>query len=70
MPFYRCDDCGLTSYSAAGHSTAKVCANCSAALPDVPDLELRDEGYAGFLRPLSSLRAGGEVDGARGRWPA
>src|SRR4051794_34255469 len=70
MPYYRCADCGLTSYSAAGHSTAKVCANCSTALPDGPELELRDEGYGGLLRPLSSLRAGGAVDGAHGRRPA
>src|SRR4051794_15399276 len=32
MPYYRCPVCGLTSYSAASHSTAAACPSCSAAL--------------------------------------
>ena len=35
MPYYRCSDCGLTSYSAAAHSAASVCPTCSAPLDDV-----------------------------------
>jgi anti-sigma regulatory factor (Ser/Thr protein kinase) len=34
MPYYRCAACGLTSYSAPAHSTARVCPNCSATFGD------------------------------------
>jgi anti-sigma regulatory factor (Ser/Thr protein kinase) len=34
MPYYRCAACGLTSYCAAAHSTARTCPNCSEPLSD------------------------------------
>jgi anti-sigma regulatory factor (Ser/Thr protein kinase) len=34
MPYYRCANCGLTSYSAAGHARARVCPTCAARLSD------------------------------------
>jgi anti-sigma regulatory factor (Ser/Thr protein kinase) len=40
MPYYRCAACGLTSYSAPAHSSASVCANCSASLRDAKRLYL------------------------------
>jgi hypothetical protein len=32
MPYYRCPSCGLTSYSAAGHSTVAECPTCGTSL--------------------------------------
>jgi anti-sigma regulatory factor (Ser/Thr protein kinase) len=32
MPYYRCADCGLTSYSAAAYSSASACPTCAAHL--------------------------------------
>lgn len=32
MPYYRCPSCGVTSYSAAGHSTVGVCPECASPL--------------------------------------
>jgi anti-sigma regulatory factor (Ser/Thr protein kinase) len=34
MPYHRCPACGLTSYSAAAHSTVGVCPSCAAPLAD------------------------------------
>jgi anti-sigma regulatory factor (Ser/Thr protein kinase) len=34
MPYHRCTDCGLTSYSAAAHARASVCPTCTAPLND------------------------------------
>jgi anti-sigma regulatory factor (Ser/Thr protein kinase) len=34
MPYHRCADCGLTSYSAAAHARASVCPTCTATLSD------------------------------------
>lgn len=34
MPYYRCPACGLTSYSAAGHSSTSACLECAAALTE------------------------------------
>ncbi|MEA2451043.1 MAG: hypothetical protein QOG63_2975 [Thermoleophilaceae bacterium] len=34
MPYYRCAACGLTSYSAASHSSVGACPTCSAALAE------------------------------------
>jgi anti-sigma regulatory factor (Ser/Thr protein kinase) len=34
MPYHRCPACGLTSYSAAGHSTVSSCPVCAQALTD------------------------------------
>jgi anti-sigma regulatory factor (Ser/Thr protein kinase) len=34
MPYHRCAECGLTSYSAAAHARASVCPTCTASLSD------------------------------------
>jgi anti-sigma regulatory factor (Ser/Thr protein kinase) len=34
MPYHRCSECGLTSYSAAAHARASVCPTCTATLSD------------------------------------
>jgi anti-sigma regulatory factor (Ser/Thr protein kinase) len=34
MPYYRCPGCGLTVHTAAAFSTARVCPDCSEALPE------------------------------------
>jgi anti-sigma regulatory factor (Ser/Thr protein kinase) len=34
MPYHRCAECGLTSYSAAAHARASVCPTCTATLSD------------------------------------
>ena len=34
MPYHRCADCGVTSYSAAAHASASVCPACTAPLSD------------------------------------
>jgi anti-sigma regulatory factor (Ser/Thr protein kinase) len=34
MPYYRCPACGLTTYSAAAHSSANACPSCSAPLTE------------------------------------
>jgi anti-sigma regulatory factor (Ser/Thr protein kinase) len=38
MPYYRCAACGLTSYSAAAHSSASACPTCPADLRDASQL--------------------------------
>jgi anti-sigma regulatory factor (Ser/Thr protein kinase) len=50
MPYYRCPSCGLTSYSAAGHSAASDCPNCSALLP--VDAKLYSMPASGIARTL------------------
>src|SRR4051812_10394271 len=40
MPYHRCADCGLTSYSAAAHTVASVCPTCTAPLDDATRLYL------------------------------
>lgn len=65
MPYYRCPACGLLSHSVAAYSTAGVCANCSAALPDdarleivpQPALPLRHSVGAGLAAPARARRA-------------
>jgi anti-sigma regulatory factor (Ser/Thr protein kinase) len=34
MPYHRCPSCGVTSYSAAAHSTVGVCPSCATPLAD------------------------------------
>jgi anti-sigma regulatory factor (Ser/Thr protein kinase) len=34
MPYHRCPSCGVTSYSAAAHSTVGACPSCAAPLAD------------------------------------
>lgn len=40
MPYYRCADCGVTSYSAASYSSATTCPTCQAALTEHSRLEI------------------------------
>src|SRR4051812_47186128 len=40
MPYYRCPACGLTAYSAASYSSARVCPACLVALPDEAKLHV------------------------------
>ena len=47
MPYYRCGDCGVTSYSAAGYSAPVACPTCGAALVD---------RTSGALPPAPGLR--------------
>ena len=39
MPYYRCSDCALLSYSAAHHSTVGGCAHCDAPLAVAEEVE-------------------------------
>jgi anti-sigma regulatory factor (Ser/Thr protein kinase) len=55
MPYYRCAACGLTSYSAPAHSSASVCANCSASLRDARRLYLTP-GSIGSIRRVLAAR--------------
>lgn len=64
MPYYRCADCGLSSYSAAGYSTPKACPNCSAALPDKAEPAIVRDRDGGLLRLLEPLQAEGPAQGA------
>lgn len=62
MPYHRCSACGLTSYSAAAHSAASVCPNCSAALREDSKLYLvpgarRDLGCSFSVRPQAAAEA-------------
>jgi anti-sigma regulatory factor (Ser/Thr protein kinase) len=40
MPYYRCADCGLTSYSAATHSSVGACPTCQAPLTGDSKLDI------------------------------
>jgi anti-sigma regulatory factor (Ser/Thr protein kinase) len=53
MPYYRCAECGLTGYSAAGRSIARVCPNCSAELPASAKLLLTPEPVGAVARTLA-----------------
>lgn len=50
MPYFRCSGCGATANSAAAYSTANVCSNCSAPLPDDAKLVPRAEPARGVHR--------------------
>jgi anti-sigma regulatory factor (Ser/Thr protein kinase) len=54
MPYYRCAACGLTSYSAAAHSTARTCPNCSEPLSDEARLCLEPKPLADITRALTA----------------
>jgi anti-sigma regulatory factor (Ser/Thr protein kinase) len=62
MPYYRCPACGLTTYSAASHSSASACPACLEALPDnaklyvVPGQE-HDVSYTLRARPAAAAEA-------------
>lgn len=55
LPYYRCPACGLLSHSVARYSTAGVCANCAAVLPDGAKLHLVAELMPAVRR---TIRAG------------
>jgi anti-sigma regulatory factor (Ser/Thr protein kinase) len=55
VPYYRCPACGLLSHSVAAYSTAGICANCSAPLPDDAKLQVVSESVPSVSR---SIRAG------------
>jgi anti-sigma regulatory factor (Ser/Thr protein kinase) len=65
VPYYRCPVCGLLSHSVASYSTAGVCANCSAPLPEDAKLEVVTETMppvhrgirAGLAAPAEARRA-------------
>jgi serine/threonine-protein kinase RsbW len=40
MPYYLCADCGLTSYSAATHSSVGACPTCQAPLTGASKLDI------------------------------
>jgi anti-sigma regulatory factor (Ser/Thr protein kinase) len=46
MPYYRCQSCGLTTYSAASYSSARACPACLAALSDDAKLHVVPCGSA------------------------
>ena len=52
MPYYRCPACGSMSHSVAAYSTAGVCANCSAALPDTAKIDVLPESTFGLNRSM------------------
>jgi anti-sigma regulatory factor (Ser/Thr protein kinase) len=54
MPYYRCAACGLTTYSAAAHSTARTCPNCSVPLSDEARLCLAPKPIADIARTLTA----------------
>jgi anti-sigma regulatory factor (Ser/Thr protein kinase) len=58
VPYYRCPACGLMSHSVAVYSTAGVCANCSAELPEDAKLHVVTDSPARLQR---SFRAGLEA---------
>jgi hypothetical protein len=53
MPYYRCPACGLTTYSAAGYTSASVCSACLEALP-ADDATVNDEVTADSTAGLAS----------------
>jgi hypothetical protein len=64
MPLTCCPTCGLTVYSAAGHSTTDECPQCGSALPPVaPSVSraMRTPDYLdtheGFLRRTGRAQA-------------
>ena len=54
MPYYRCPACGLTVHSAAVYATARICPDCSAALPDASKLYPAPGGRRSVRRVLAA----------------
>jgi anti-sigma regulatory factor (Ser/Thr protein kinase) len=54
MPYHRCADCGLTSYSAPARIRASVCPTCSARLSDATRLYLTPGATHTVKRVLAS----------------
>jgi hypothetical protein len=64
MPLTCCPTCGLTVYSAAGHSTRDVCPQCSSELPPVAS-SVRRSMSGGYLDALDGfLRRTGRAQSA------
>jgi anti-sigma regulatory factor (Ser/Thr protein kinase) len=68
MPYYRCAACGLTSYSAAAHSSASVCPTCPADLRDAALLHVvpgakHDIRRSLLARPEAAAKARRELVG-------
>jgi anti-sigma regulatory factor (Ser/Thr protein kinase) len=62
MPYHRCADCGLTSYSAAAHSAASVCPTCTAPLGDATRVYVAPGATHTINRVLvARLEAGAEA---------
>ncbi len=70
MPYYRCPECGLTTHSVAGHSSAGMCASCAAPVPFEARLHpamahgrirAQGTGLAGDDGPNGALRLEGGV---------
>jgi hypothetical protein len=65
MPYYRCPSCGVTSFTAAGHSTVGLCPECATPLGSGPRGGLRlvivdapsDEGAHSGLPPQATADA-------------
>jgi anti-sigma regulatory factor (Ser/Thr protein kinase) len=53
MPYYQCEACRLTSYSAAFYSAATTCPNCSAPLSDRARLHLVPGEHRAVTRTLA-----------------
>src|SRR5690348_10795169 len=54
MPYHRCAECGLTSYSAPARTRASVCPTCSATLSDATRLYLTPGATHTVKRALAS----------------
>jgi anti-sigma regulatory factor (Ser/Thr protein kinase) len=54
MPYHRCADCGLTSYSAPARIRASVCPTCSATLTDATRLYVTPGATHTVKRVLAS----------------
>ncbi len=54
MPYYRCAECGLTSYAAPAYSAARLCPNCAAEMPPEAKLGMMARRGADVTRVLSA----------------
>jgi anti-sigma regulatory factor (Ser/Thr protein kinase) len=66
MPYYRCADCGVTSYSAAAYSSADLCPTCLAELHNGSELHVvpgarRDVSRRLVARPEAAAEARREM---------
>jgi anti-sigma regulatory factor (Ser/Thr protein kinase) len=62
MPYHRCADCGLTGYSAASHTSARVCPTCAAPLSDATRVYVAPGATRTINRGLvARLEAGAEA---------
>lgn len=64
MPLTCCPTCGLTVYSAAGHSTRDECPQCDSELPPVASSVRRSISSSYLERLDSFLRRTGRAQSA------